>query len=192
MCILYIQYITITQEPISELEIAGEALPTHPINLRFLWPISTLVKFAALPRDPITLQRLIVSKTYWRRSGGGGAKTKAANWIVTIALLCHSVLLLHWLLSRPLITRMNGIDLILQQSGRGTFRHSCIWKCSRLRIVKRYSVKWMQLTRWPADHDLLLHKETYFLAFLHSLGEPLKSVHRPTQAKTSFLPWGVV
>lgn len=142
-CVFYIQFITITEKPIWELKIAGETLPTHPINLMSKWPISMLVKFAALPKDPITLHRLIVSKNYWRRSGGGGAKMEASNWIVTIALLCHTVLLLHWLLFRPLITRMTGINLIIRQSGRGAFRYSCIWKCSSLRVVKRYSVKWM-------------------------------------------------
>lgn len=105
---------TITLKPILELKIAGEVLSTLSINLRSFRPIRTLLKFVSQPKDPITLHRLIVSKNYWRRSGGGGAKMEVANWIVTIALLCHTVLPFHWLLSRPLITRMNGINLIIQ------------------------------------------------------------------------------
>lgn len=122
--------------------------PTHPINLKSSQPISMLVASAAQPKDAITLLRLIVSKNYWCRSCGGGAKMEAANWIVTIALLCHTVLPLHWLPSRPLITRMNGINLAIQWSGNGTFRHSCIWVHRGLRGVKSQPMKWMQLTRW--------------------------------------------
>lgn len=127
----------ITPKPISELQIAGEALSIHPINLKSFQPIGMLGAFAAQPKDTITLHRLIVSKNYWCRSCGGGAKMEAANWIVTGALLCHTVLPLHWLPSRPLITRMNGINLTIQWGGNGTFRHSCICVCSRLKGVKR-------------------------------------------------------
>lgn len=137
----------ITLKPISVLKIE-EAPSTHPINLKSFQPISMLVALAAQPKDAITSLRLIVSKNYWCRSCGGGAKTEAANWIVTEALLCHTVLPLHWLPSRPLITRMNGINLTIQWSGNGTFRHSCIWVRSGLRGVKSRPKNWMQLTRW--------------------------------------------
>ncbi len=137
----------ITLKLISELK-TEEAPSTHPINLKSFQPISMLVAFAAQAKDAITLLRLIVSKNYWCRSCGGGAKMEGANWIVTEALLCHTVLLLHWLPSRPLITRMNGINLTIQWSGNGTFSHSCIWVCSGLRGVKSQPMKRMQLTRW--------------------------------------------
>lgn len=154
----------ITLEPISELKIEGEAPSTHPINLESSQPIGMLVASAAQPEDAITLLRLIVSKNYWCRSCGGGAKMEAANWIVTRALLCHTVLALHWLPSRPLITRMNEINLTIQWSGNGSFRHSCICVCSGLRGVKRWPMKWMQLTRWSVPSCAIFWmKELKFL-----------------------------
>lgn len=151
LCILKLNQrwfsIAITLKPISELKI-GEAPSTHPINPKSFQPISMLVAFAAQPKDAITLLRLIVSKNWSCRSCGGDAKMEAANWIVTVALLCHTVLPLHWLPSRPLITRMNGINLSIQWIGNGTFRCSCIWVCSGLREVRGRPMKWMQLTKW--------------------------------------------
>lgn len=127
----------ITLKPISELQIAGEVPSTHPINLKSFQPIGMLGAFAAQPKDAITLHRLIVSKNYWCRSCGGGAKMEAANWIVKGAVLCHTVLPLHWLPSKPLITRMNGINLTIQWGGNGTFRHACICVCRGAKGVKR-------------------------------------------------------
>lgn len=119
----------------------------HPINLESFHPISMLVVLATQPADAITLLRLIVSRNYWCRSCGGGAKMEAANWIVTVALLCHTVLALQWMPSRPLITRMNGINLTIQWGGNGTFKHSCLRVCNGLRGVKSRPMRVMRLTR---------------------------------------------
>lgn len=54
-------------------------------------------------------QQNVLMQVMWRWHKDGDA-----NWIVTRALLCHAVLSIHWLPSRPLITRMSRINLTVQ------------------------------------------------------------------------------
>lgn len=166
-----------------------------------------LVTFAAQPKDAITLVRLIVSKNYWCRSCGGGGKMEAANWIVTVALLCHTVLPPHWLPSRPLITRMNGINLTIQGGGNGTFKHSSIWVRSGLRGDKSWPMKKMQLTRWSVQSctifpmkklvslfwtSYLRLKSSFSVSLAKNSQDTLKSEYQPTQAKDDTTVYSIV
>lgn len=104
--------------------------PTHPINRRD--PSANRRVGGVRPRGchhftSVDRQQKLVMQVMRRWV----AKTGEANWIVTAAPPCHTVLPLRWLPSRPLITRMNEINLSVQRGGRqwggGIFRYSSTW-----------------------------------------------------------------
>lgn len=91
--------------------------PTHPINRRD--PSANRRVGGVRPRGchhftSVDRQQKLVMQVMRRWV----AKTGEANWIVTVAPPCHTVLPLRWLPSRPLITRMNEINLAVQRGGR--------------------------------------------------------------------------
>lgn len=122
--------------------------------------------------DGITSHRLIVSKTHWCRSCGGGAKTEAANWIVTGAVPRKAVLRVHWLPSRRLITRMNEINLAIQWSRNGTFRDSHRRVRFGLRGVERQpsGVNASDRGIWPTMYFLFKQARLKFSIFFHWSG----------------------
>lgn len=105
--------------------------PTHPINRRD--PSANRRVGGVRPRGchhftSVDRQQKLVMQVMRRWA----AKAGEANWIVTVAPPCHTVLPLRWLPSRPLITRMNEINLGVQRGvggggGSGIFRYSSTW-----------------------------------------------------------------
>lgn len=151
-----------------------------------------MAALVAQPKDAIILHRLNVSKSCWCRSCGGGAKMGPANWIVTSALLCHTELPLHWLPSRPLITRMNGINLTIQWSSNGRFSlHTCWWAVG-WEELKGSQTEGAQLTRWPvwscitsSAKKLQLFFLSGFLCLKLSLWIPSQGIPDSPQVNTS-------